>query len=409
MNRVLIFAPMVGRGGVHRVVQRLSHGFAAYADPDEWHFTVLGQQYDEYHNPITWPADWPFIQVRPSAMFPAHPRQFQWLYSQRQTFYDHLEEFAPLFDLIYCPSAWWTMRVNHFCLPVPFVTSVPDFAFDFINMGELLNLNFRRVSRLIAEQTDFTVFSSHFQRLHGERNYGFKRTATIPHSADFIADHFNASPAETERVRARYKLPKSYVLAFHPMQHKGVKTVLRAIAWARRLNLDVPPLVLAGLHTDQVLDDEVEDQHIDQVRNMIAGLHLLHGVDFYALGRIPEADIGGLYAGAKCAVAASESEGDLSGTIFEAFMASTPLIYSDLPVFTERLGLGKQYGLCFPVNDYEALAQRIIEVCESPAAAAERAVRALEWTKQRSVRDVVAEYLDVFRFELGYVKGAGGE
>lgn len=404
MNRILIYAPTVGRGGVHRVVQKLMGGFARHADPEQWSFSVLGQTYDEIGLPVEWPEAWPFEQLDPGSTIPPHPVQFNWLNNHQKTFFAHLQRKVAGgdYDLIYCPSAWWTMRVPKWEMPIPFVTTVPDFAFDFIDMG-MLTFNFRHVAKLIADRADFVVFPSNFQRCHGERFYNYHKTRTIHHSADFVADSFDASGDEGLRVRIKYNLPHHYILAFHPMYHKAIDIILQAQKWARQQCRDVPPLVVAGIGTEHLLTANEVDSHIARIRELMKEIGVNPGVDFFALGRMPDEDIAGLYTGATAAVFASRSEGDISGGMFEAMMASTPLIFSDLPVLTERLGTDRHYGLHFKVDDVQALGSAIVEVCSYPQAARQRALNAFGFTRQRTVADVAGEYLDTFQ---GVLNGA---
>lgn len=398
MIRVLIYAPSVGRGGVHRVVQKLMGGFAQYADSEQWSFSVLGQTMDEIGLPIEWPESWSFEQIDPGAIVPPHPLQFNWLNNQQEVFFAHLKRKVAGgdYDLIYCPSPWWTMRVRKWELPIPFVTTVPDFAFDFIDMG-MLTYNFRRVAKIIAERADFVVFPSNFQRCHGERYYDYRKTRTIHHSADFVANDFDASSDEGMRVRIKYNLPNSYILAFHPMYHKGIDVILQAQFWARQHCPNIPALVVAGIGTEHLLKVNEVDHHITHIRQMMQDIGIQPGVDFFALGRMPDEDIAGLYVGAAAAVFASRSEGDISGGMFEAMMASTPMIFSDLPVLTERLGTERQYGLHFKMDDVPSLGSAIVETCSYPQAARQRAQNAFGFTRQRKIADVVHDYLDTFQ------------
>jgi glycosyltransferase involved in cell wall biosynthesis len=403
VNRILIYAPMVGRGGVHRVVQKLMNGFATYANPDEFQFDVLGQRLDEHHHRIEWPEAWDFEQIYPQGVFPQHPRLFQWLYSNAETFYSHLwgKLHSRHYDLVYCPSPWWTLRVEKFALPVPFVTSVADFAFDHINMGQIA-LHFRAAARLIPDCVDHAIYASDFQQAHGRRCYNIQNASTIPYSAEFVADHFTASPQEGARVADKYDLPPRYVLAFHPMGHKGIDTILKAMAFLP----DDMPLVVAGIGTGALLTKEVDNEETAESQRLIQWSGRKPGRNLFVLGRVPDEDIAGLYAWAACALAPSTSEGDLSCTIYEAIAARTPLIYSDFPVFVERLGKGDTYGLCSPMGNPAALAKCIAEVYEYPDQAWKRAERAAEWAAGRTLRDVTEDYLDSFRFQLGYVKGS---
>lgn len=395
MPNVLIYTPTVGRGGVHLVVRKLLRGFADYA-PKDWQFSVLGQRFDEIGLPVEYPADWPFMQVEPLSdgeTLPAHPHQFQWLLNNAEPMVDHLKRVAGDYDLIYCPSPWWTMRVQDFTLPVPFVTTIADFAFDHIDMGLLVH-HFRYVATLAAKQCTFVVFPSDFQRQHSELYYNFKRTRTISHSADFVADGFTPTPEEALRVREKYGLPNRYVLAFHCMYHKDPRTVLMGQLHARRSSPLVPPLVLAGIGTEHLLDNTRVDSHVEEIRALLSEIHANPGDDLFVLGRIPDEDVAGLFVGAAVSVSASTSEGDLAGGTFNAFMARTPHIWSDLPVYRDRVS--EEYGWSFPLRDAEALGQRIVDVCENPDEAAKRALAAFGFTMRRTIEDVVRDYLMVF-------------
>lgn len=395
--KILVYAPTVGRGGVHRVVETLMDGFNRVSGVNT-RFDVLGQTYDEIGLKIEWPEAWDFEQLDPGPTIPKHPEQFQWLYSQQETFVAHLARRAPDYDLVFCPSPWWTMRVKEWPmqkLGVPFVTVVADFAFDHIEMG-LLAYNFRHVAKLIAQQADFTVFLSDWQRKWGEDHYNFKHTATIHHSADFVAKDFVPTGDEAVRVGQKYGLPARYILAFHPMHHKGILDVLPAFKIARGESSAVPPLVVAGINTEHLFSEESIDSHIDEVRVLLKDIGAVQNDNVFALGRIPGEDIAGLYVGAEASVVASHSDGTLSGAIFESMAASTPLIFSNLPVFTEELGTDNRYGLMFPVGDIPALAKAIVKVCEGRPSAHMRAMEAFGFTNKRSHLDVAREYLTVF-------------
>lgn len=403
--RVLVYAPTIGRGGVHLVVKTLMNALATDTDPDEWHFAVLGQRYDEIGLEVEWPKEWPFTQIEPlydGQKLPAHPRQFAFLAQMADVFVDHLVRLVPHHDLVYCPSPWWTMPAEwpEALTKKPFVTTLPDFAFDFIDMGTLA-ANFRVVSQRIADRADLTIFPSDFQREHGEALYGFgedgKKTKTISHSADFLASESIPSGDEAERVREKYGLPANYVLAFHPAYHKDPVTILRAQKLARSLSPNIPPLVMAGIGTEHFLTQKAVDHHIDDVRKTLKEIGIQPGIDFWALGTIPNEDVAGLHAGATVALIASRSEGDLSGPMFEAMMARTPLIFSDLRVFTDRLGTDETYGLTFPVGEFGTLAAKLIDLCEHADDARERAKAAYAFARKRTVHDVVKDYLKAFK------------
>lgn len=401
MTKVLFYCPTVGRGGVSRVVETLSAAIERIK-PGDWQFDVLGQTYNEIGLPVKYPESWAFTQLRPGPNIPAHPHQFAWLNNHAEVFVKHLREVQAGYDLIFCPSPWWTMRVQNFSvITVPFVTVIPDFAFDHINMGGLSG-NFRYVAREVAKHATMTVFPSDYHRKWGEKFYGFRpaKTRTIHHSADFVARHFEATFEEGQRVREKYGLPERYVLAFHCTHHKDPITILHGHRLAMKELENPPALVIGGIGTEHFISDEPHEGPTEAVRHAIRQLGYTVGEDLFVVGQIPDEDIAGLYVGAACAVSASRSEGDLSGTIFEAFMASTPMIFSDLEVFTDRLGTEGEYGLHFPVGDAKWLAGNIVEVITHPEMARRRALRAFGYANSRNAEDVAADYLSIFAHVL---------
>lgn len=398
--QVLIFAPMIGRGGVHLVVEALSRGFEQFAN-DKWEFSILGQDRDEIGLSVRWPESWRFTRVRPAGVLPQHPNLFPYLMSSSDHFVSHLKEFAPNYDLVYCPNPWWIaqLRKEKWELKTPFVCTIPDFAFDHIDMGELTGI-FRTSAMLLGRRDMHTVFSSGFHKSHAVKKYGFRRSSIISHSADFVDHGLDNSAEEIERVRQKYGLPETYVLAFHCAYHKDPVTILRAQFKARSTSAAVPPLVMAGIDTDRFLQRRPMDDHILEVQRTMGSIGVNPGTDFWSLGYIPDEDIGGLFGGAAVVVSASKSEGDISGPMFYAFKCKTPLVYSDLPVYRDRLGRKNDYGLAFPVGDAKALAEKIVAVCESPRLANRLVESAYQFSIQRRLDDVIYDYLKVFEEEI---------
>ena len=394
--KLLMFVPTSGRGGVSLVIRKVFQGLADYA-PKDWNFEVLGQAYNEILEPVVYPENWKFTQIDPVEKLPPHPHQFRFLWDNVECFYDHLVRVAGDYDLIYCPSVFWCIRSREWDIRTPFVAHIPDIAYDEIPMGQLLEQHFRVATQLVRKRANFTIFLSEYWRKHATGVYGFDedKTTVIPNSADFVAENYDPSPQEALRVREKYGLPEHYVLAFHPLWHKSPATILWAQRHARSISPLVPPLVMAGIGTEHLLTDAPVDRHITEVRKVLAEIGVQPDVDFFSLGRVPEEDIAGLYAGATVSVNASQMEGDLSGNTFNAFMAHCPHIYSDLPVYTMRIGREK-YGYSFMTGEYIALAQRLIDVCADRDEARRRAVAAYGYAVSRTVKDVANEYIDVF-------------
>lgn len=392
---MLIFAPTVGRGGVHLVVETLTRAFDQISARENVEFAVLGQKYDEIGMPIHYPVAWPMTQIDPIDKLPAHPYQFPFLKLNYDIFLKHLDRVQDDYDLIFAPSSWWVMYPGQWPVRKPYVTCIPDFAFDFIDAGSLAQ-HFRESSRLIAQRAATTVFFARFQEKHGQNAYGFKNTAIIPHSMDFVVKDYDPTAEEALRVRTKYGLPERYVLAFHCFGHKNPMTILRAQLYARSTSSAVPPLVIAGIETDRFANDD-PDRHAQDVRREIVRIGARKGVDLFIPGQVPDEDVAGLFAGATVAIFASRSEGDISGGMFNAIAAKTPMIYGDLPVFHDRLGTEQKYGLTGQPDNDRQLGIALCQVCDHYADAKQRAEDAYDHLSSYQATDVAQKYIDLFR------------
>lgn len=395
--KILCFFPTVGRGGVRLVCETLTRKFAELAEQKNIEFTILGQTYDENDVKINYPKSWKLIQLDPMAHLPRHPYQFQFLRDNYKTFLNHLVRVQDQYDLIFTLSPWWIMYADYWPVTKPFVTVIPDFAFDFIEMGTLAR-HFRQASLLIAQRATATIFPAEFTRQHGINRYKFdkNKTKTIPHSIDFVAKDYYPTIEEADRVRYKYSLPKEYILAFHCFGHKSPETILRAQLKARSTSPNVPPLVIAGIETERYLTNN-SDEHAQGIREIIRQIKANIGTDLFILGEVPDEDVAGLFKGASAAIFASKSEGDISGGMLNAIAAKTPLLYADLPVFHSRLGTEQQYGLTFPIeNDYRA-GLALCDICDHPKEAKTRAQAVYDLLEGYTVIDVANAYLKVFR------------
>jgi len=388
-ERMLIYAPTVGRGGVRRVIETLCADLAKH---DAWSFDVLGQAFDELGERVDWPEQFGFTQVRPVDRLPLHPDLFMFLMQKRGNFFEHLKQIAGNYDLVFCPSPWWGF-IGTEPIDTPVVSFVPDFAFDHMDIG-LIGQYFRGISPIIARHSDHVIFPSDWQREHGETHYGFEGS-TVYFSADYTARDFDAGFDNQHSVRLKYHLPDAYVLAFHCYGHKAAEVIVRGQYYARRQSANVPPLVIAGLQTGYYAEQPAVNEHVKMVQDTIRECSGVVGRDVFILGTIPDEDLGGLYAGAVCSVTASRSEGGLSGTVLESILAGVPVVASELPVFTERLS--HEAVSYFPVDDAEALGVALVQVCSDVDGYRERAGRLRDVFTSYTRRDVVAQYMGVFR------------
>lgn len=387
-KKLLCFAPSVGRGGVNRVLTTLLPELSRKMDEKDWSIDILGQDKDEFGHQIAWPSELPFTRVRPLEPLPGHPNQFPYLIKHAQDFVDHAMEVQGRYDLIWCPTPWWAIGaapdVN---FNKPLVVNIPDFAFDHINLGSFLQMYFRSAAWNISDRADMTIFSSRFQEQWAQEHYAFKNTAAFPYSLDFVPKRDKTEPFEG--------LPDRFLLAFHCMNHKDPITTLRGYGYARSLG-DVPPLVMAGIGADSITNPRDTTDYIQRIRKIIhSELRLEHSKDLFVLGFVPEEQVNWLYQHAAATLVCTWSEGDLSGTMNEAIINHSPLIYGELPVFAERLTPGV-HGLTFTLGEYDGLGKQILEVLANPKSAARRAKAAYEHLSGRTVSDVANDFYGVF-------------
>jgi len=381
--KVLIFAGVIGRGGVRRVCEVLSHEFANQGL--DCH--ILGQRYDENGGEIDWERSFPFTQIRPAERLPLHPGLFEYLVATAQMMVDHLEQVQDDYDLIYAASAWWHVGgMVNWKIRKPIVSDIPDFAFDYISMGSFLTHYFREAAPRVALRSARTVFASEFHRSHGAEHYGFDRTALIRHSIDFtpMIDGDGTPPAG---------LPDKYLLAFHPMGHKDPETIIRGYNLLRKDGVNMP-LVMAGIGTDALVSNK-PTKEANYLRDVVRGLNMEFGKDILVLGRVPEEAIPPLYRNAAVSLVASRSEGDLSGTVHESIRYRTPLVYGNLPVFEEQLVDG-EHGVAFELGSGYDLAEAVRTTLADPAAAKRCADCAYEHFSKRTVADVALDYIRLF-------------
>lgn len=388
--KILCLAQCIGRGGMTRVMETLLPALVRRGIE----LTILGQPINEIGQTLHYPDGAKFVQIRPESGLVMHPYQFDWLVANSQKFVDHARELEKDYDLIWCPVPFFSVGSAFDAIfSKPLVISIPDFAFDHIGMGDILTPLFRMASVRLAHRVDHVIFSSRFQRDWGVSRYRFESNSVIPYSLDF-------TPA-LDGTSVHPDLPERYLLALHPMGHKDPITIIRAYAYARSRAGDVcvPPLVFAGLYTDDILDFNKQSADITSVRRMIGDRKLEIGKDFFATGYVAEDAMPDLYRRASAVLVASRSEGDLSGTMNEAIRFRRPLIYSDLPIFRERLS-SPDHGLSFPVADDVTMGKAILSVLGDPGMAAVRAERAYQHISKRTIDDVVDEFVEAFTFVI---------
>jgi glycosyltransferase involved in cell wall biosynthesis len=215
-----------------------------------------------------------------------------------------------------------------------------------------------------------------------------ERVRVVPNGVDAPA----LDPAAAEAARARLGLAgRPYVLWVGSLEpRKGVGTLVAAMAaLARRRGGNVPAprplLVLAGY--PGWLSDAVVD----------AADRAALGDDLVQVGRVAEADLWALYAGAELLAFPSVHEGFGLPPV-EAMAVGTPVIASDLPVLREVGGPAARY---VPAGDTDAWAEAIAGLLADPPAGGPAAAAGRERAARFSVAAHQEGTLAVYREAAG--------
>lgn len=217
----------------------------------------------------------------------------------------------------------------------------------------------------ILEPDHVLVVSRMWQRILAE-DYGV--LPELVGNGVTVDRYRSADPGLVRRMRERVAPSGPLVLSVGGIEpRKGTDTLVRALARLRRAALadgTAPPvLVVIGGHSFQD-----HRWYRDKVLAELPGLGLAAGRDIVELGTVPEHEMPGWYAAADVLAFPSAKEG-FGLAVLEAMAAGTPVVTSDLPVFSEWLRPG-QDALCAPVGDDARLADAIGRVLTQPDLAA---------------------------------------
>ncbi len=173
-----------------------------------------------------------------------------------------------------------------------------------------------------------------------------------------VAPSWAASVAVDGEARARLGLPDRYLLFVGNVEpRKGLAALVRAHAEARRVEPDVPPLVVVG---PPGWGDAWEGE-------------APRGPDVVLLGYLPDPDLQRVVAGAVALCLPSRYEG-FGLPVLEALACGRPALASDLPVHREVGGNQARY---LPLGDVAAWSQAVVDVsCHDDHAGAATARRA---------------------------------
>lgn len=396
MKKLLYYTPFVNRGGVKKVIESVLPVMVETAAERGWKIDVLGQVLDENQNPVKYPII-PVQQLEPNEKLPLPPKLYEALLRNSKINLEHLHEVAPNYDLIYSPNPLWGMW-GDWNIEIPFVCTIHDFAWDFISMGDFLTNYFQAVCHKIAERASVVTSMSNYHLQHGAMKYEFKNIQNVQNSADLFAQPYAGGTEGINRVREKYNLPEKYILLPHALHNHGIDTGLRGYDLARNFDIDIPPLVICGIGTENLL--KPKDNYEKTIYMLIQWeLRAELQKDLLVIGTVNSEDMGALFAGACMTLVPSRMDGDVSGSAFQAIQSKSPLVISDFPVFTERLN--NNHALFFGVDDVMELANKILEVLKEPEAAKTRAQRVFEYMQKYTLSDIAKRYWSIFERVLG--------
>jgi glycosyltransferase-like protein len=177
-----------------------------------------------------------------------------------------------------------------------------------------------------------------------------------------------ADPVLIGRLRAQTASFGPLILSVGGIEpRKGTDTLVRALARMRRaaLTAGAPPPVLAVIGGHSFQDHR---WYREKVLAELPGLGLAAGRDVIELGTVPDQEMPAWYKAADVLAFPSVKEG-FGLAPLEAMASGTPVVVSDLPVFSEWLRAGRD-ALSVAVGDDAALADALERVLTEPGLAA---------------------------------------
>lgn len=403
-----VYAPIIGRGGVHLVVERMMKEFSLRDDVNVF---ILSQPHDELGKPIVWHCGY-FEQIKPH-MAPEIPAKYAM--ENQDVFAAHLKRFIKKhnIDVVWCPMPWHSVRSEKFNCSVPLVATIHDFGWA---QGGSYNALIREESEIFRDIADVIVTPSDYQtqfarnRMHMDAQtihwgaFVHEEISNVPNSQEdldaytrWLDDHLNISFSVND-----HRVPDEYVLAFHTANaDKNPETLLFGYARAKKqLGTKMPPLVIAGIESEW-FDPRIKTTNhgaaqAQKLQLLMRNLGLQIDRDVYALGYVDVEDIIRLYVNCRVAVTTTKKEGGISGTMYEAMMLYAPLVYPDLEVFRPDMdGLGYVFESQNP-KSLEAVLLRALESFDTDDDLKMRD-RAEVFARSRSWRDCADKYIQLFK------------
>ncbi|MBN8881571.1 MAG: glycosyltransferase, partial [Salana multivorans] len=190
----------------------------------------------------------------------------------------------------------------------------------------------RRMIGLAARAADAVVVPTLAVATELARHVDLRRVEVI---GEGVAQAFAAPPPAraVAAVTTRLGLPERYLVAVGTLEpRKGLPTIIRALD---QLPPDVHLAVVGPAGWGDATPEASDRVHL--------------------LGRLTDADLAAVVAGAAVSVHASRSEG-FGLPLVEAMSVGTPVVHSAIDVFAEVAQLA---GASFPVDDDRALADAV--------------------------------------------------
>lgn len=309
-----------------------------------------------------------------------------------------LEKRTEEFDVIYLA---WPYFLEVLDIDRPLVATFHDFnykhPFGSINPPAVVALE-QEVPRWM-DKCDVCVTSSEFIMDELKRFHSVDEAACRVIALSTFVTKFPTYD-EIDATRLRYGLPESYLICpgHAAPPHKNLATLLKAYAEVRRNG--GPPLALIGAGTELLADPSALSRRLraripESLYEALASSGLRHGIDFFGLGYVPDADADALISGARVCVSPSLYEAG-SGPGVDAWSLGTPMCMSDIPAFKEHLPVLGVDAEFFNPLDSNSMSSAITALLSQEDRMAEMASKSLRAMRARTWTDVAREYRDAF-------------
>jgi glycosyltransferase involved in cell wall biosynthesis len=408
-RRVAIVEYIMSAGGVERVLRGLASALLEIPEAADWEITFLLSRYNSAHHRCTWPAEltgprlaveWlgersaagraldplahaqGLLGVR-ATRIPAYvgarlarrvgPRAWRAFLGDP---YALVSEASRRFDLLYFTYPFWMAPPP---MKAPVVTTPQDFNFKFFLPEGSRNRRVQeRATRGWLEQADRVLLSSHAVESELRRFYPeHAHKAQVVHLG---LDVGGAAPdtAELERVRSTLRLPPEFLLVSGwVVPHKNQLRVVEALRLLRERGRRLPVVFVGpnAAHLGSAPAPGFRGEYAERVRVALDTANLREGEDFLPLGYVSDPELRCLFRLATAYTLPSLYEG-FGLPSLEAMLAGCPTIVSAIPPLQEQNDLLGGLVPTFGPQDASALADRIQEVLEDPAAARARVAQA---------------------------------